>query len=148
MTDIAEDQTATELRVRETVSAYVAGIGLQGADFDAGKRLDLTIDGRPAAFCFIGGARPALWIASELGPVDPDDREALLWLLRAGMEPWMLCGQRIGLIPESATAIAYATLDAAAIDDGVLDFAVNALLRTAADAKRTLDARDFSPTLN
>ena len=133
----------TETGVRDAVASYAASLGLEGAGFNEQQRLDLTIEGQSASFCFIGGERAALWIGCEIGTLDPDDRDALIWLLGAGMKPWMLRGERIGLIPQTATAVTYTVLDAAYVAADTLEEIVNALIESAAHLKNVLDGRNF-----
>ena len=123
----------TFMQANSTVAACCSRFGLENAGFDERRRFDLKIDDRPVSFCFIEGDPSALWIGCEIGVIDRDNRDALAWLFRAGMQPWVLRGQRIGLLPGSATAVIYTVLPANQVDEDVLAPTVESLLDAAAE---------------
>ncbi len=144
------DETANETltQARHVITAYCSGAGLENPDFGGGDRLDLRIDGRMVSFCLIEDSPPALWIGCEIADVDPDDREALTWLLSAGLQPWFLRGERIGLIPDTSTAVTYTVLQAENIDERSLGAIVESLLEAAAAHANNLEHRNFVQRLN
>ena len=146
MTDEAQQELSAP--AREAVAAYCSGLGLQDADFNGQGRLDLVIDDRPISFCIAHHTTPALWIGCEISAVEPDDREALTWLLNACMEPWLLRGARVGLLPNTTTAAVYKVFPCEQITEETLAQIADALLETAASLAARLAKRDFMQSLH
>ena len=131
-------------RSQDAVAAYCKGSGFEDVSFDDRQRIDLKINGRPVSFCFVKDPLPTLWIGCEIGSLDPDDRDALTWLLSAGMQPWLLHGERIGLLPQSTTAVTYVTIAADSVDRENLSFVVDSLRKAADEYDNKINARDFT----
>lgn len=144
-----ETANDTPMRTHEAIADYCAGIGLVGVELYENQRLDLKIDDRRISFCIIGDERPSLWIGCEIGAVEPDDRDALTWLLSAGMQAWFLRGERIGLLPQTTTAVIYSVIDVEREEaEDALKTVADSLLETATDLAWHLEHRDFTHKLN
>lgn len=138
----------TYMQANKAVAACCSHFGLENGVFDERRRLDLMIDDRPVSFRFVEGDPSFLWVGCEIGAVDRGDREALSWLLRAGMQPWLLYGQRIGLLPGAATAVIYTFLYAKAVNEQALAVTVDMLLDAAAELGDKLARCDFTQGLH